>query len=93
MRPERSEPEPSGGGSVRSADSELFGKLVVQGGELVLSDPALSLVAVIDREDRPLVDPPIRRLRMTAPEGKEGVPPSSSPRKAGPLPGPVPSTR
>lgn len=68
VRAERLEPRPGGGGWVRSADSGLFGKPVTSGGEFVLHYPALGLVASIDREDRPLADPPIRWLQFSAPQ-------------------------
>lgn len=68
VRPERLEPKPSPGGPVRSSGGSLFPELIVTGGELVLRYPALGLVATIEREDRPLADPPIRWLQMGAPE-------------------------
>ncbi len=78
VRPERLEPKPSPGGTVRGADSGIFGQLIVKGGELVLSYPALGLAVTIDREDRPLADPPVRWISLTAP--------TVTPDRAGSLP-------
>jgi hypothetical protein len=69
VRAERLEPKPSPTGPVRSSNSGLFNELVVKGGEWVMSYPAWGLVATIDREDRPRTDPPLRWLRLAAPEG------------------------
>lgn len=67
VQPDRWEPRPSRGGPVRSADINLFARPVLKGGEFVLSYPALGLVVTIDRNDRPLADPPIRAIVITAP--------------------------
>lgn len=72
VRPERLEPKPSPSGQVRSSGGSLFGSpVIVVGGELVLSYPGLGVVASIDREDRPLADPPLRWLSLKAPQAAD----------------------
>lgn len=82
VRPERLEPKPRPASRVRNSGLGLFPEFVVVGGEFVLSYPALGLVVTIDRDDRPLADPPIRWISMTAPAlaaGSAGVAPDVSP--------------